>query len=150
MSALITASIASSTNISSIPLEVKAQNVGVLISSNKSHITFEFFELSPDNKSAIFKGRLVCSFPGLAASILITRLQDKGLQNMLANTLAKISTQAAPGFQPVACKAGRDHNKDRDTTHPGIVTDYLLNVVAALSKVTAVTRITKHTRKEVL
>ena len=98
----------------------------------------------------MFKGRLVRSFLGLAASIPIARLQDKGLQNMLADTLAKISTQAAPSFQPVARKAGRDYNKDCDTTHPGIVTDYLLNVVAALSKVTAVTRITKHTRKEVL
>ena len=92
MSALITTSITSSTNISSILLEVKAQNAGVLISSNKSHIIFKFFKLSPNNKSAMFKGRLVCSFLGLAASILITRLQDKGLQNMLANTLAKIST----------------------------------------------------------
>ena len=142
--------LASGKNPGSIPLEVKAQNAGVLISSDESHITFEFFELSPDNKSAMFKGRLVRSFPGLAASIPIARLQDKGLQNTLADTLAKMSTQAAPGFQPVARKAGRDHDEERDTTHPGMVTDYLLNIVAALGKVTAVTRITKHTREEVL
>ena len=137
-------------NTGSIPLEIKAQNAGILITSDGCYATFEFFELAPDNKSAMVKGRLIRSFPGFAASIPISKLQDKSLQNTLADTLAKMSTQAAPGFQPQARKAGRNHDEDRDTTHPGMVTDYLLNVVAALGKTTAVTRITKHTREEVL
>ena len=142
--------LASGENKGSIPLEIKAQNAGVLISSDGDHVTFEFFELSPDNKSAMLNGRLVRSFPGVAASIPISKLKEEGLQNMLADTLAKMSTQAAPDFQPVARKAGRDHDEDRDTTHPGMVTDHLFNVVAALGKTTAVTCIIKHTREEVL
>ncbi|KAF2622185.1 hypothetical protein BU25DRAFT_403259 [Macroventuria anomochaeta] len=142
--------LASGQNKGSIPLEIKAQNAGVLISSDGDQVTFEFLELSPDNKSTMLNGRLVRSFPGHAASIPISKLQEEGLQNMLADTVAKMSTQAAPGFQPVARKAGRDHDEDRDTTHPGMVTDYLFNIVAALGKTTAVTRITKYTREEVL
>jgi hypothetical protein len=133
-----------------IPLEVKAQNAGILVSSDGIDATFEFFELSPLNESAMLKGRLIRSFPGLAACIPLARLQDKGLQSMLADTLAKMSIQAAPGFQPVARKAGQYHDEDRDTTHPGMVTDYLFNVVAAVGKAVTATRITKHTREEVL
>lgn len=133
-----------------IPLEVKAQNAGILISSDGIDAKFEFFELSPLNESAMLKGRLIRSFPGLAACIPLAKLQEKGLQSMLADTLAKMSFQAAPGFQPVARKAGQYHNEDRDTTHPGMVTDYLFNVVAAVGKAVTATRITKHTRDEVL
>ncbi|KAH6614844.1 hypothetical protein C7974DRAFT_475294 [Boeremia exigua] len=137
-------------NEGSIPLEIKAQNAGILISSDGNDITFEFFELSPNNKSSMSKGRLVRTFPGFAASIPTAKLQERSLQDVLAGTLAKMSTQAAPGFQPVARKAGQDHDEDRDTTHPGMVTDYLLNIVAALGKTITVTRITKHTREETL
>ena len=133
-----------------IPLEVKAQNAGILISSDGIDAKFEFFELSPLNESAMLKGRLVRSFPGLAACIPLARLQEKDLQSMLAATLAKMSIQAAPGFQPVARKGGQYHDEDRDTTHPGMVTDYLFNVVAAVGKAVPATRITKHTREEVL
>ncbi|KAJ8116579.1 hypothetical protein OPT61_g2025 [Boeremia exigua] len=137
-------------NKGSIPLEIKAQNAGVLISSDGSEVTFEFFELSPDNKSAMLKGRLVRTFPAFAASISTTKLQDTNLQKTLADTLAKMSTQTAPGFQPIVRKAGQDHDEERDTTHPGMVTDYFLNIIAALGKTTLVTRITKNTREEVL
>jgi hypothetical protein len=137
-------------NTGSMPLEIKAQNAGILITSDGERIAFEFFELSPNNKSAMAKGRLIRTFPGLAASIPITKLKDQSLQHMLANTLAKMSTQAAPGFQPQAYKAGRNHDEDRDTTHPGMVTDYLPRIIAALGETTSVTRITKNTREEVL
>ncbi|KAJ4380581.1 hypothetical protein N0V86_003940 [Didymella sp. IMI 355093] len=142
--------LANGQNTGSIPLEIKAQNAGILITSDGERITFEFFELSPDNKSAMAKGRLIRTFPGLAASIPVIKMKDQSLQHMLADTLAKMSTQAAPGFQPQAYKAGRDHDEDRDTTHPGMVTDYLPHIIAALGETTSVTRITKNTREEVL
>lgn len=141
---------AHSKNHGSIPLEIKAQNAGILITSDGKHASFEFFELSPTNKHAMLKGRLVRTFPGFAVSVPVIRLQEKDLQSMIANTLATMSTQAAPGFQPVAYKAGRHHDEDRDTTHPGMVTDYFLNTIAALGTTMNVTRIIKNTREEVL
>ncbi|KAJ4362800.1 hypothetical protein N0V95_001292 [Ascochyta clinopodiicola] len=133
-----------------IPLQVKAQNAGILISRENGQITFEFFELSPDNKNAMLNGRLIRSFPGFAAEVSASKLQEEGLTGMLANTISKMSTQAAPGFQPQARKAGRDHDEERDTTHPGMVTDHLLNVIAALGKTKDVVRIMKNTREETL
>lgn len=137
-------------NNSPIPLKITAQNAGIIISLNEKDIIFESFELSPTNENAMLKGRLTRSFPGQAASIPATKMQDQGLQRMLAQTLAKMSSQAAPGFQPVARKGGQLHDEYRDTTHPGMVTDYLLNVVASLGKVVSVHRISKNTREEVL
>jgi hypothetical protein len=142
--------LASGKNKGAIPLEIKAQNAGVLISSKNDQINFEVFELSPNNQSSMSKGRLIRSFPGLAASVPISKLQEEGLQATLADTISKLSTQVAPGFQPKALKAGRDHDEDRDTTHPGMVTDHLLHVIAALGSPTSVDRITKHTREEIL
>lgn len=75
-------------NNGSDPLEIKTQNAGILISSDGADVTFQFFELCPNNKSAILKGRLIRSFPARAASIPATKLQEKGLQCMLAQTLA--------------------------------------------------------------
>ncbi|KAJ4987967.1 hypothetical protein SVAN01_06542 [Stagonosporopsis vannaccii] len=142
--------LANGKNQRSVPLEIKAQNAGILITSDGKDITFEVFELSPENKYAMLKGRLVRTFPGLAASIPVVKMQEQGLQKMLADTLAKMSTQTAPGFQPVAYKAGRNHDEERDTTHPGMVADYFLNVIAALGKTVTVTRIMKRTREDVL
>lgn len=144
------AQLAEGDNKSAIPLEVKAQNAGILISRKDTCATFEFFELSPDNKSVMFEGRLVRSFPGLAANMSISTLREQGLQSMLASTISKMSTQVAPGFQPQARKAGRGHDEERDTTHPGMVTDYLLNVITALGDPVDVARITKNTREEIL
>ncbi|KAF1930947.1 uncharacterized protein M421DRAFT_57599 [Didymella exigua CBS 183.55] len=134
----------------SIPLEIKAQNSGILISRKDNYITFECFELSPTNNNAMLNGRLLRSFPGLAARIAIPKLQEPGLVHMLSETLAKMSTQVAPGFQPQVRKAGQNHDEVRDTTHPGMVTDYLLNVITSLGEKTDVACITKHTREEIL
>jgi hypothetical protein len=41
-------------------------------------------------------------------------------------------------------------DEDRDTTHPGMITDFIMNVIAAWGEPTDVKRITKHTREEVL
>ncbi|KAF3000220.1 hypothetical protein E8E13_007207 [Curvularia kusanoi] len=142
--------LAHGTNGGSIPLELKAQNAGIIISSDRSNIVFESFELAPDNKNAMLKGRLVRRFPGLAVSIPASKLQEKGLQNMLSRTLAKLSTQAALDFQPVAYKGGQQHVEERDTTHPGMVTEFLMNTIAALGTAATVTQITKNTREEVL
>jgi hypothetical protein len=138
------------TGTGTIPLEIKAQNAGILISRKDDCIIFEFFELSPTNVSAMRNGRLLRSFPGLAASVPISTMQEPGLIDTLVDTVAKLSTQIAPGLQPQARKAGQNHDEFRDTSHPGMVTDFLLNVVTSLGEKADVARITKHTREEVL
>ncbi|KAF2844067.1 hypothetical protein T440DRAFT_523791 [Plenodomus tracheiphilus IPT5] len=68
----------------------------------------------------------------------------------IAGTIAKMATQSAPGFQPQARKNGKDEDEYRDTTAPGLVTDFLMTVIAVLGETTDVKRITKATREDVL
>ncbi|KAL6706808.1 hypothetical protein ACN47E_005144 [Coniothyrium glycines] len=133
-----------------VPLEVKAQNAGVLISRQPDDVVFEVLELAPTNEAAMRAPRLTRTFPSLASRISIKAMNNKNLRKSLAGTLAKMGTQSAPGFQPQARKNGKLEDEDRDTTDPGIVTDFLLNVITALGETTEVKRISKSTREDVL
>ncbi|OJD22618.1 hypothetical protein ACJ73_06032 [Blastomyces percursus] len=59
-----------------IPLHIRAQNAGILISKVDNSVKFELFELSPLNQSVITtKGRLSRSFPGPVFSLSIDKFQ---------------------------------------------------------------------------
>lgn len=140
-----------STDQGMVPVEVKAQNAGILISKDKHSIVFESFELSPTNQESVAaKGRLVRSFPAYASMISIEAFQDIDLRASLAQAIAKLSSQPASGFQPQVRKAKQDHDEMRDTTHPGMVTNLLMNIISALGKPFDVPTIWKNTREEVL
>jgi hypothetical protein len=133
-----------------VPLEIKAQNAGILISRHEEHLNFEFFELSPTNEAAVRSTRLTRTFPSYASRIAVDKMMDPRLQKSLAGTIAKMATQSAPGFQPQARKNGKDEDELRDTTVPGLVTDFLMNIITALGEATDVKRIIKATREDVL
>ena len=133
----------------SLPLEIKAQNAGIIIRRYAGHLNFEFFELSPTNEAAMNLGRLVRTFPGYASRIPISQMEPD-LRKSLAGTIAKMTTQVASGFQPQVRKNNKMLDEDRDTTHPGLVTDFLMNIIAAVGGTTDVQRIRKNTREDVL
>jgi hypothetical protein len=134
-----------------VPLEIKAQNAGLIITRRADSVIFEPFELSPSNKAAMGSaGRLIRKFPGSASKINISLMKDGAFRESLAHTIAKMTTQAASGSQPQVRKAGQLHDEDRDTTDPTIVTDWLMNYIAALGELTNTIRISKNTREEVL
>ncbi|KAL1791853.1 hypothetical protein ACET3X_009604 [Alternaria dauci] len=131
-----------------VPLEIKEQNAGVLVSHSSDSLTFEFFELSPTNAAAM-SVRLVRDFPGYASKIP-TEDVNPDLIESISRTIATMATQTAPGFQPQVKKNNKTMVEERDTTHPGMVTDFLMNIITALGESTNVQRIKKHTREEVL
>jgi hypothetical protein len=125
-----------------IPLDIKVQNAGVLIRRESLNIVFESFELSPVNEATMgCKGRLKRIFPAHASQIPISKMREQGFTQALAFTLAAMSAQSASEFQP-------QHRAN--TSDPGLVTDFLMNVIAAVGAPAEVTRIRKHTRDEVL
>ena len=125
-----------------IALEIKAQNAGLLIRRDSANIVFESFELSPTNKASMeCKGRLIRTFPGLASKVSVSKMREKGLTQALALTLARMSIQSVADFQP---------SNRANTGHPGLVSDFLMNVIAAVGGPADAIRITKHTRDEVL
>jgi hypothetical protein len=135
---------------SPVPLEMKAQNAGILISRQAEYLIFEFFELAPTNEAALRATRLAREFPGYASRIAVKKIMDPSLRKSIAGTIAKMATQSAPGFQPQARKNGKNEDEYRDTTAPGLVTDFLMTVITVLGETTDVKRITKATREDVL
>jgi hypothetical protein len=132
-------------------LHVKAQNAGLIIRNHEDSVLFEAFELSPLNESVMAaKGRLRRSFPGCAVNLDQHVLSDVKFQTTIAKTIAKMSHQNAPNMQPIVKKAGQIHEEDRDTTHPGLVTELLMGNLQAIGKFCDVHMIWKNTREEVL
>lgn len=125
-----------------IPLFVNTQNAAVLISRGDDSIIFEAFELHPKNSAAMSVGRLRRIFPGAhGVEISTKRMQQENLMRELTTTLARMSKEEAKAFQL---------ESNRDTPHPGMVTDYFLKTISALGKAIETSCVKKNTREEVI
>jgi hypothetical protein len=135
----------------SAPCYVKSQNAAVLVTRNGDELVFEVFELSPICSEVIAaKGRLVCSFPGVAVSINIKSHPRSSLGPVVANTLSTMCKQAVPSMQPVSHKAAKKHGEQRDTTDPAIVTELFIGFLRGFGSPVSVSAVSKNTRDEVL
>jgi hypothetical protein len=138
LEALLSGITAGGTN-GSVPLELKAQNAGILICREKAHLNFEFFELSPTNEATMRSVRLTRTFPSYVSRIAIDKMRDSNLQKSIAGTISTMATQSAPGFQPQARKNGRDEDEYRDTNYKGhprrCIMEQLHTAVAAVTTV---------------
>ncbi|PGG97603.1 hypothetical protein GX51_07235 [Blastomyces parvus] len=133
-----------------VPLHIRAQNAGVLISKVDNSVNFELFELSPLNQSVITTvGRLRRCFPGPVFSLNIDEFQAPGFQDMVARTLAKMSFQPAAETMSKVQKAGQMHDEIRDAVHPKIVTELFAGVLRSVGQPVDVSRLWKNTREEV-
>ena len=145
--------LASGETFGAVPLEIKAQNAAVVVSKQGAgaDVVFEVFELSPPNETVMrTKGRLKRSFPTYACQISLQQFQEKGLIESLAHTLGKMSFEEAPGFQPQTRKNKKDHDETRDTTHPGLITDFFMHLLSVVGQPTDVQGVWKNTREDVL
>ena len=96
------------------------------------------------------KGRLQRIFPASSVAIDVTTANDGEFLAVVAETLALMSHQAAAGQQPQVKKAGEMVDEDRDTTHPGLVTELFEGFLTAVGNHIQVEAIGKNTREEVL
>ncbi|KAF9769646.1 hypothetical protein IL306_012919 [Fusarium sp. DS 682] len=129
---------------------IAAQNAGLLIRKLSNSFCFETFELSPTNTAAMAaKGRLIRQFPDTATEITLEDFGNQAFQEVLTNTLVKMSHQRVSEAQPKARKAGKDHHEDRETTDPRIVTELLTSVLRGAGKLVEVEGIRKNTREEI-
>ncbi|KAG0649292.1 hypothetical protein D0Z07_4347 [Hyphodiscus hymeniophilus] len=132
----------------SLPLHIRAQNAGIIISKVNQSINLEVFELAPHNEAVITtKGRLRRSFPGPALSVDMQIFEQISLQATMAHTLAKMSHQSAVGTQPKAMKAGQMHDEDRDTTHPKLVTELFMGFLRSPISVAEVAPLVAYPRR---
>ncbi|CAL3967669.1 unnamed protein product [Diplocarpon coronariae] len=138
-------------NGGNLSLHIPAQNAGLIISRVDNSIHLEAFELSPLNEAVnTTKGRLQRDFPGPAISLDAQVFEKASFRATLAQALATMSFQSAPGTKPQVKKAGQMHDEDRDTTHPKMVTELLIGFLRSVGEPAMVPRIWKNTREEVL
>ncbi|PIG82695.1 hypothetical protein AARAC_010891 [Aspergillus arachidicola] len=132
-------------------LHIRAQNCGVMVSKRENSILFEAFELLPPNTDVMAtQGRLRRSFPGPALSMKVEHFKDPNLQAVVAETLAKMSRQSAPGTRPKVKKADHWYDDERETAHPKMVTELFFNFLKPLCKQVEPPRVWKNTRSEVM
>lgn len=131
-------------------LHVFAQNAGIFLSAAGDDVLVEVFEVSPMNQHVIStRGRLQRAFPASGVYLQHAVLRDPSFREAFASTVAKMSQQRVRGTQPKAKKAAHMHDEDRDTTHPEIVTEFFISVLAPLGRTATTSPIWKNTRDEV-
>lgn len=134
-----------------LPIFVRAQNAGVLLTKKSVTIHIESFELSPRNQSIIQTlGRLQRDFPGPAIALDLETFVQSGLRDTIATTLAKMSHQSVQGTKPKVRKAGQGHDEDRDTTDPKMVTELFMSFLRPMCDNVENSQIQKNTRDEVM
>ncbi|KAF4983726.1 hypothetical protein FZEAL_942 [Fusarium zealandicum] len=133
-----------------VALHIAAQNAAVLIRKVDASVYFETFELSPTNASVFARGRLVRQFPDAATAILFKDFEDEAFQSVLARTVAKMSHQTVQEMKKKVKKAKQQHDEDRDTVEPRIVTELLTSILRGMGKSIDVSGICKNTREEVM
>ncbi|KAL4994276.1 hypothetical protein BDV10DRAFT_189152 [Aspergillus recurvatus] len=134
-----------------LPVHVRCQNAAVLMTRDDDAIHVEAFELSPQNEAVNSTvGRLQRQFPGPSLVLDQATFNAPGLQDTLAQTLATMSRQSVAGTKPKVKKACQEHDEDRDTTDPKMVTEFLAAFLRPCAAVFDGLQIHKNTREEVL
>ncbi|KAJ6005943.1 hypothetical protein N7451_003887 [Penicillium sp. IBT 35674x] len=134
-----------------LPIHVREQNAGILLSCQRDAIQIECFELSARNGSVMSTvGRLRRVFPGPTMHMDRNTFDEPGFREIMAQTIARMSHQPVAGTKPKVKKAKQEHDEGRDTTHPKMVTELLMSTLRPrCTDVTAV-QIQKNTREEVM
>lgn len=134
-----------------VVFHIAAQNAGILVRKMADSACFESFELSPTNDSVMTtRGRLVREFPATAIEISGDDFKTNEFLTVVAKTLAKMSHQTVQEMKGKAWKADQEHDEDRDTTDPRIVTELLTSILRGAGKQISVNGIRKNTREEVM
>ncbi|KAF9776155.1 hypothetical protein IL306_005698, partial [Fusarium sp. DS 682] len=126
-------------------------NGGVLVHKKSASTIFETFELSPANKVVMTtQGRLVRQFPANATEIPYPDVEDEAFQSIFTKTLEKMSYQTVQETKHRVRKAKQEHDEDRETVEPRIVTDFLPSMLRGVGKQVTVPGICKNTHEEVM
>lgn len=133
-------------------MHVREQNAAILLRwQNDEMISIESFELSARNEAVMTTvGRLRHTFPGPTMVMHRANFEEPGLQELMAQTISTMSHQPVAGTKPKVKKAGQEHDEDRDTTHPKMVTEFLMSTLRPRCTDISTAQIQKNTREEVM
>ena len=134
-----------------LAFQIKAQNACLVLRKTSERVIIECFEISPRPGPTLeCQANLVRWFPGHAVAIPNTVFGDIRFQQELAALLRKLDIEVVDEMQPKTRKAASNVTELRDTTHPTLVTDMLMAILASLGEPVTVRQIRKRTRDDVL
>ncbi|KAJ5724234.1 hypothetical protein N7488_002269 [Penicillium malachiteum] len=134
-----------------LPIFVRAQNAGILMTPKDEETNIECFELSARNEAVIGTlGRLVRTFPGPGLAVEEVHFSDPKFVETIGKTIACLSHQKVAGTKPKVRKANQLHDEDRDTPSPMMVTEFFMSILRPLSNNMEALQIEKHVREEVM
>lgn len=130
---------------------MRAQNAALLMTKCDDTVNIEAFELSPRNESVITTlGRLQRTFPGPSLAMSLDNFSNPEFLDTTVDTLERMSHEEVAGTKIKVRKAGQDHDEDRDTTHPKVVTELFMAFLRPMCESCELSRICKNTREEVM
>ncbi|KAI1323920.1 hypothetical protein F5Y16DRAFT_328019 [Xylariaceae sp. FL0255] len=133
-----------------LPLWIRAQNAGVILRKVNDAVHFEVMELSPTNTAVMSsQGRLCRTFPGHTIAVPDYRVLNSEFRSTVVQTLTKMSHQTASGTFRKVKKRGEQHDEDRDTIDPMMVTQLFSAFLSSVGDQISVQGIYKKTRDDV-
>jgi hypothetical protein len=113
-------------------------------------VIIDAFEVSPRAKDVISApGSLVRQLPGQSVAISGSMLEDARFCTELSSIIARLSTESVTEMIPKSSKAGIPILEERDTIHPGLVTEGLMSQLLAFGEHNERFFFAKNTRDEV-
>ncbi|KAF2136619.1 uncharacterized protein K452DRAFT_237232 [Aplosporella prunicola CBS 121167] len=117
-----------------VSFHVKAQNAGLLIfRPDEDHVFVHAFEASARCESVMKTNeRLIWDFPGRSVAVDSNLLQNGRFVQDLVTMAWKMCREGVNLSMPTSRKAGQYHKEERDTVHPGLVTEGLMSMLESL------------------
>ncbi|PWY86579.1 hypothetical protein BO94DRAFT_597312 [Aspergillus sclerotioniger CBS 115572] len=133
-------------------LYVRAQNCGWVAYYDHNHdmLICDAFEAAPCAECVISaQGSWLRQFPGQSIAIPADRLDDAKFCSWLAGEVSQLSTETVNEMVPMSKKAGAQVSEERDTTHPGLITEGLMIQLLAFGRHNNWPSFDKHMHDEV-
>ncbi|EQL03900.1 hypothetical protein OCS_00393 [Ophiocordyceps sinensis CO18] len=135
-------------------LRISEQNAALLIRrhvQNEEHfVIIEVFETSPSAKHVLESDNaLEWDFPGRAAQIPLDVFRQPSFQDNLSRFLEQAAQEPLHRFAARAIKAGAAPVESRDTTDPGLLTQFLMPILEATGQSVDTPKLRKRVRDDV-
>ncbi|KAL2812570.1 hypothetical protein BDW59DRAFT_167774 [Aspergillus cavernicola] len=133
-------------------LYIRAQNCGFIAYHDKdrSRLVVDAFEVSPRSADVVSApGSLHRRFPGSSVTVPAEKVEDPAFCAWLAASLSDLYTEGVEEMIPKTVKAKVPVLEERDTVHPGMVTECLMTQLLAFGEHNTWPVFDKHMRDEV-
>ncbi|GKZ98243.1 hypothetical protein AnigIFM59636_002476 [Aspergillus niger] len=135
-----------------VALHIRAQNCGWLAYYDQTgdKLIFDAFEASPRAADVLSaEGSLLRQFPGLSVAVPACVVDEPKFCSWLAGEIGRLSSETVDKMVPTTRKAGAQALEERDTIHPGMVTENLMIQLLARGIYNNWPSFDKHMRDEV-